>query len=161
VFGCRLRLWASTCEVRAPIHVRQSRWWAFVACSVARASRCDRAELGYCVSPRKSSAIVGWAQCGSARRRLQWGPRGVKRGCRYAILCRQRAIVWCCGGSASFLYAGRSLRLVEGRSVLLPAWPPTHLAPSILYLASRLPSFTLYNTAHLRWVAGVVYKSRV
>jgi hypothetical protein len=37
-----------------------------------------------------------------------------------------------------------------------------HLVPLVLYyLASRLPSFTLYNTAHLRWVAGVVYKSRV
>jgi hypothetical protein len=64
-------------------------------------------------STSKSCAIVGGrrmgARAGGVSAVLEWWSVVVK----CAILCRQGAVVWCCRGRASFLYAGRSLRLVE------------------------------------------------
>lgn len=82
-----------------------------------------RARVVFCLGSGLRLRVVAEKSCAQ-----EWSVVALRGGrtSKCAILCRQRAVVWCCAGRASFLYAGRSLRLVEGRSVLFPDWPPTH-----------------------------------
>lgn len=77
----------------------------------------------FCLGSGMRLRVVAERSC--AREESVGASRGERAsGC--AILCRQKGCCVCCGGRASFLYARRSLRLVEGRSVLRPDWPPPH-----------------------------------
>jgi hypothetical protein len=110
VFG---REWGSTCAGESVCsRAATGTWKLWCVFTGSRKQVLEQSGMWPC-SASKSCAIVGGrrtgAGAGGVSAVLEWWSVVVK----CAILCRQGAVVWCCRGRASFLYAGRSLRLVE------------------------------------------------